>query len=67
VGATDSDHRNALGREVAASASSERLDRDPVALTLDEDDGLHRDLLNAVPGMTSRCVQGNTPFETIQA
>jgi hypothetical protein len=48
LGPTDRDHRNALSREVAAPASSERLYRDPVALSLDKDDGLHHDLLNAV-------------------
>jgi hypothetical protein len=47
VGAAEWDHRDALGREVAAAAGGERLEHDPVALALDEDDGLHGHLLNA--------------------
>jgi hypothetical protein len=48
VGPADRDHRDSFGHEVAAAAPSEPLDRDPIALPLDEDDGPHGEWLNGV-------------------
>jgi hypothetical protein len=48
VSATDRHHHNVFSRKVAAAAGSQRLDRDPIALTLDQNDTLHSNLLNGV-------------------
>ena len=48
MGAADRQHRNPFRHEIAAPSGGERLEGDPIALALDEDDCLHNNLLNGV-------------------